>query len=372
MRIVLSLLLILILAIGGYVIYMQACYYRIPDNETIEVVPGTSAEYKQPLQLDTNYRAASYNIGFGAYTSDYTFFMDTGVMANGTKTKGVQSRAASEESVNTCITGDINLMQQASPDFMLFQEVDINSTRSYHINQAEMIEKAFPWHEALFASNFHTPYLMYPFSISPLVLPHGSVDGGLLTLSDYQSNASVRRSYPVSDAIPEKFVDLDRCFALTRIPVEGNHELVLINNHMSAYDKGGEFRARQIQMLFDVLKEERAKGNYVIVGGDFNHALCGSETMYKSAQLQPEWVSVLKDSEIPEGFRVVAPDNLQNVASCRGVDIPYEKDYTYTVTVDGFIASDNVEASAEIIDNGFKYSDHNPVLLNFALKKENS
>ena len=40
---------------------------------------------------------------------------------------------------------------------------------------------------------------------------------------------------------------------------------------------------------------------------------------------------------------------------------------TYTTTVDGFIVSSNVEATAQNIDTGFAYSDHNPVLLTFRL-----
>ena len=42
--------------------------------------------------------------------------------------------------------------------------------------------------------------------------------------------------------------------------------------------------------------------------------------------------------------------------------------YTYTVTVDGFVVSDNVKATARNIDTGFAYSDHNPVLLTFELQ----
>ena len=53
--------------------------------------------------------------------------------------------------------------------------------------------------------------------------------------------------------------------------------------------------------------------------------------------------------------------------TCRNNDVPYEKGYTYTVTVDGFIVSDNVKAAAQNIDTGFEFSDHNPVLLTFEL-----
>ncbi len=40
---------------------------------------------------------------------------------------------------------------------------------------------------------------------------------------------------------------------------------------------------------------------------------------------------------------------------------------TYTVVVDGFIVSDNIEAKAENIDGGFLYSYHNPVVMEFTL-----
>ena len=35
----------------------------------------------------------TYNVGFGAYSPDYTFFMDTGVMRDGTKTTGKYGKA---------------------------------------------------------------------------------------------------------------------------------------------------------------------------------------------------------------------------------------------------------------------------------------
>ena len=46
----------------------------------------------------------------------------------------------------------------------------------------------------------------------------------------------------------------------------------------------------------------------------------------------------------------------------------YEKGYGYTVTVDGFAVSDNVEAVGEVINTEFAYSDHQPVKVTFKLK----
>lgn len=56
------------------------------------------------------------------------------------------------------------------------------------------------------------------------------------------------------------------------------------------------------------------------------------------------------------------------MATCRSSDMPYQKGVNYTVILDGFIVSDNVEAVAENMDTDFTYSDHNPVKMTFTLK----
>ena len=55
--------------------------------------------------------------------------------------------------------------------------------------------------------------------------------------------------------------------------------------------------------------------------------------------------------------------------SARNADMEYVSGETYTVTLDGFIISDNVEClSYENINTGYSYSDHDPVYLEFKLK----
>lgn len=351
-------LLVGVLVVGGYVAYLMATYNRISDNQPVEVQNNPSAL----LKTGETYTAAIYNIGFGAYTPDYTFFLDEGSMADGTETVGVHSVAASKESVLACTDGAISVLKDLDPDFVMLQEVDTDSTRSYQVNQKAAVEQAFPDYSSTFAVNFHSAFLAYP-----LGEPHGTVNAGLLTMGDTQVSDAVRRSYPVDDGFPTKFFDLDRCFLVERLPVEGGHDLVLINSHMSAYDEGGLIRAQQLELLTSVLAQEAAAGNYVIAGGDWNHALCGSLELYESQQNVPPWVATFNESDLPAGFSVVRPTNLESTPTCRGADIPYEKGFTYTVTVDGFIVSDNVVATAENIDTSFLYSDHNPVKLTFSL-----
>ena len=347
-----------VLVVGGYVAYLMLTYNRIPDGEAVEVDNNPAAM----LETGVAYTAATYNIGFGAYTPDYTFFMDEGIMADGTKTVGEHSTAVSRESVLACTQGAIDTLDGLDLDFVLLQEVDTDSTRSYQVNQKQALEQAYPDFSSAFAVNFHSAFLAYPIGD-----PHGVVNAGLLMLGNAHVDSAVRRSFPVDDGFPTKFFDLDRCFLVERLPVSDGRELVLVNSHMSAYDEGGLIRAQQLELLEGVLREEAAAGNYVIVGGDWNHALCGSVDLYESQQQVPPWVSTFDEADLPAGFSVVRPDNLEDVASCRGDDIPYEKGVTYTVTVDGFIVSSNVQASAENIDAGFAYSDHNPVKLTFTL-----
>lgn len=215
--------------------------------------------------------------------------------------------------------------------------MDTDATRSFHIDQSQMVRQAFPQYGAVFASNFHSAYLAYPFHEM-----HGSVQAGLLTLSRYAVAQAERRSYPVDESFPTKFFDLDRCFSIQRLSVAGGGELVLINSHMSAYDEGGTVRAAQLELLGGVLREEREKGNYVIVGGDFNHALCGTVQAFASGQQIPAWVFEFSDSDLPEGFHVVEAENLTEVPTCRSSDMPYTPGVNYTAVLDGFIVSDNL------------------------------
>ncbi len=356
-------------SVASYFGYLEYQYFRIEDNVS-QPINGT-AEYKSPLKLGKPYTTVTYNIGFGAYTPDYTFFMDTGVMNDGTPTVGSLSKAVSKESVINCTEGDIDLLKRGvdignikahQPDFMLLQEVDTAATRSHWVNQEKMITDAFKDYQSVFASNFHAPYLAYPITD-----PHGFVQAGLLTLSDHTISSASRRSYPIDLSWPNKYFDLDRCFLITRMAVENGKDFVLVNSHMSAYDADGGSRAKQIQLLKEFLKEEYSKGNYIVVGGDWNQALCGSVDLYPSQQKRPEWVTILTDEDLPAGFSVVCPDNLKDVATCRGADIPYEKGVTYRVTIDGFVISDNINAQAVTLENNFKYSDHNPQFVEITL-----
>lgn len=334
-----------------YVSYVFISYYRIDDMLPLEVEKVEGADC---ALIGEEYTIVSQNMGFGAYTADFTFFLDG----------GKESRAYSEESVKLCIDAGAQTVYGFSPDFVLFQEVDLDATRTYHIDQYSMLKGTFSGYSSVFAVNYDSPYLFYPF-----YSPHGASKSGMATFSNIGITSSMRRSLPVSTGF-SKLLDLDRCYTVSRIPTENGKELIIYNVHTSAYGSDDEIRTAQMTMLFEDMESEYAKGNYVVCGGDFNHDFTGDSSLKLNGSTSDYgWAQPFPDELIPSGFYrcdAYTGDTLN--PTCRNCDIPYVEG-NYTIIVDGFLVSDNVEVTfLENVDTGFIYSDHNPVVMTFKLK----
>ena len=66
-------LLIILVALIAYLIYLFASYHRIPDNQALKIEKisdGTAAA--DTLTTEKEYSALTYNVGFGAYTPDFS------------------------------------------------------------------------------------------------------------------------------------------------------------------------------------------------------------------------------------------------------------------------------------------------------------
>ena len=143
-------------------------------------------------------------------------------------------------------------------------------------------------------------------------------------------------------------------------------ELVVVNLHLEAYDDG-EGKAAQTAMLFQILEEEYARGNYVIAGGDFNQTFPGTLEKWPIGE-GDVWAPVVLEAEsLPEGWSYVYDDSSP---TCRLLDAPYDSGTSQHYVLDGFIVSPNVEVlSVQTQDLGFKYSDHNPVVMEIGFKE---
>lgn len=340
-----------------YVFYLFASYSRIEDRLVLEVETPEQISPERKSQLTTGhiYSAVTYNIGFGAYTPDFSFFMDG----------GKSSWAKSKESVIEAVKGAGELAASLQPDFAMIEEVDLDSTRSYHVNEWDLLKECLPQDDAVFAQNYHSAFLFYPFT-----QPHGKSNSGIALFSGYPIESALRRSLPISTSL-SKFLDLDRCYSVSRVPVDNGKELVLYAVHMSAYGNSDAIREGQIQMLCEDMEKEYEAGNYVLCGGDFNHDLKASED---AAEKRESWAYPFPRSELPEhlSFAMDSMTEEEKNAlwnSARNADMGYIEGVTYTVTLDGFLISDNIECvSYENINTGYAYSDHDPVYLRFRLK----
>ena len=347
-KILIIVLLVLLVLAGGYVAYVFLDYHRIPDNQTLDVYE----QEPQPIaQTGQEYRVLTWNIGFGAYEDDYGFFMDG----------GTESWAWSEERLLQNLDEIGAVIESLDSDITLLQEVDFDSTRTYHVNEADLLRNYHGLEadtDSVFAVNYDSPFLFYPF-----VRPHGASRSGLLTVSSLTVESALRRSLPVETGFT-KLLDLDRCYRVTRIPVDNGKTLCLYDLHLSAYTSDGKIADEQLEMLLADMQQEYENGN-------FNKDLLGnSGEIFGVSTEGYTWAQPIK-TELFEGknLTLVAPlDENDPQPSCRNADAPYHEGQLL-LTVDGFLVSDNVTVTGSLVyDTGFAYSDHQPVVMTFTLE----
>ena len=188
----------------------------------------------------------------------------------------------------------------------------------------------------------------------------GKVKSGLMTLSKYCPDRVVRHSFPGNYSWPMSLFMLDRCFLVNRYTLSNQKELLVINTHNSAYDDGS-LRARQMDYLRSFLLSEYEKGNYVIVGGDWNQTPYGQEAELPSHRFDTDnLIYMEKDYPAPGwtwAFDPLVPTN-------RRVSIPYDRSNSLTTIIDCYLLSPNIVLEhVKTIDLDFRNSDHQPVEL---------
>jgi len=317
-----------------------------PKPKEVLVLNGNGREIE-----NKEFSLVSWNIGYCVMDAEIDFFMDG----------GKASRAISKERVEANLNEILKILSQEEHDFIFLQEVDKSATRSFYINQYEKFQAFFKEYNSLFAITYKTYWVPVP-----LFEPMGRVLSGLVTLSKYQPNSTLRYTLPGNYSLFTRFLHLDRCFIEERYPINGK-ELILINIHLSAFDKGGFIREQQLAFLFRHIKKEEKKDNYVVIGGDWNSFFPDIEVhAFNEGKKNPTWVPMqLKNEKSLKNWNFVAD---KTVPSCRLADKPYVKEENFLYVVDGFLLSQNIKViEMKGVCLEFKHSDHNPVYLRFEL-----
>jgi len=350
---ILGIISTIIAVVGGYLIYVFSAYYRLDDNLTLDVTTKEGIQLNDTIATDVIYSAMSFNIGYGALTEDYSFFMDG----------GKESRARDENELKENIKGIANDIINSHIDILMLQEVDEDSTRTFGFNEVEDLENKLGYGNYVYAQNYDSPYLFYPITD-----PFGSSKSGIITATSVKIKESIRRRLPISTGF-SKFLDLDRCYSISRVDVTNGKQLCIYNLHLSAYGSNASIREEQLKLLIGDIKKDLEKGNYIICGGDFNHNVREEATENEKT---PDWARPFPFDVLPEqitfGYNVAKISDITS-DSCRNLDTAYVKGTTLTVLLDGIIVSNNIEVEEYIsLPWEFEKTDHNPIQMKFKLK----
>lgn len=337
-------------------------YGTATDYQPEKVIELTSNNVaKTAIASDSTFTFMTWNVGYGGLGKESNFFFDN----NHFYISGGKMVVSPEKSVIKNIEGSAQFIKQEPVDIYLLQEVDVAANRSYYINQFEEISKKIPDYEAIFSTNYKVGYV--PVPIFEPWRSYGAALSGLATYSKFKPTKSTRLQLPGSFDWPDYIFQLDRCAAVHRYDLQNGKQLIVINIHNTAYDKGGVMKKQQMDFLKGILLEEYSKGNYVVAGGDWNQCPPGfafdsfrkttrknkPEFNINPAYLPADWQWVY-DPKVPTNRR------MKNI---------YDKEKTFVTLIDYFLVSPNLEVlNVEGKHLHFEYSDHQPVVMEVKIR----
>ncbi len=344
LRVLFLVIIFLAASFAGLILYAFISDYRPAERTLLSSSPEA-----EPVSDTLEFSLLTWNIGYCGLDEAMDFFYDGGKKVFTPRTDCISN-------LNSVISF---LRQNDYADFILLQEVDRRSRRSYRIDQYESLGEYLKVHSGSFATNYDVFFVPLP-PLSPM----GSVLSGIATFSRHEPVSSERFSFPGTYGFPKQLFMLDRCFMVNRYRLQSGREIVVINTHNEAFDPG-DIRKAQMEYLRKFMMDEYSRGNYVIAGGDWNQVPPGFVPAFPENQVNTEQMA-LPENFFPDDWKW-AFDN--TVPSNRSVVAAYDPAVTTTTVIDFFLVSPNVETTFIMCyDLSFKNSDHNPVLMRVRLK----
>lgn len=245
MLFVLSALVILILLVVGF--YFWASGTTIPSHRYAQIItlPDT---VPPPAEPKSEFTLMTYNSGYFSG------------MTNNLPVR--PQRALFEKNSDTFIQH----FQHHSPDFILFQEIDFFSHRSYYMDQLNLLMTQLHYSYAAKAINWDKRYVPFPYW--PPAVQFGRILAGQVVVSRYPIlfHQPIVLPKPQRNPFYYNTFYINRLIQVVKIEI-GTHTLILLNVHLEAFDQ--ETRQIQAQKVLEVYRSY--KDQYpVIVAGDFN------------------------------------------------------------------------------------------------------
>jgi len=348
-----NILKLLLLVIVGILIYISGIliintiYDYRPETMPLEM----AAPHNLPnMEMKSSFSMISWNIGYAGLGNNSDFFYDGGRM-----TRPV--REDFDRYWNQILA---RVQTFDSLGFILLQELDTASSRSYGINQFSAIEHSLGSHRGSFAKIYDVKYVPMP-----LFNPMAKVVSGLATFSSFACSEVSQVAFPGNYAWPKRIFTPDRCFIQTVFNLPGEKKLFIINTHNSAFDDGS-LRKNQLALLYDYMEKAFLDGHYVIAGGDWNMNPAGYHNM--------GFISGDPAFRLPGVGGVEGPDSNWSVVfdpdypTNRELDAPYVPGKTRATIIDFYLCSPNINVlEVRTLYDGFRNADHQPVFIRFCL-----
>lgn len=340
-----------VLAVGWYHDWVPAATDRILPRNIAE------ADYRI---ADSVLSFVIWNIGYGGLGQESDFFFDD----EGIWYSGSSMVHAPKPLVEKNMLGIVKTIASTKADFFLIQEMDEKADRSYHINQFETISRALPGFMPTMATNYRCRRVPIP-----LLEPwnnYGAVESGLGTFARFQHLEGTRHQLPGKYPMPDRLFQLDRCVALHRFTLKNGKQLVVMNLHNAAHDPGDKIKSIQLPFIRDLAVAEYEKGNYVVLGGDWNQC----PPYFRFDAFSPGFTQGyhqgnVPDDMFPDNWRYAYDPAVPTNRKCRN---PYTEGKTFVTLIDFFLVSPNVQVrEVKGLDQKFEYSDHQPVWMEVLL-----
>ena len=335
-----------LLYVSGILIINSAVNYK-PETKNLDI---TGQDNVSDISGHNTFSILSWNIGYACLGNKSDFFYDGGKMVRPVR----KDYELYKKDILECINAFDSL------DFILIQEIDTASTRSYGINQYAEISGCTPAHSNVFAKNYDVAYVPVP-----VFRPMSKVISGLAVFSQFSIASAIQVVFPENYAWPTNLFMPDRCFILTIFDLPDGRKLHIINTHNSAFDDGS-LRISQLRLLHEYMQSAYQKGDYVVAGGDWNLNPEGYDnTFFVSGDIALNVPGMLPASPPASTWAIAFdPDYPTN----RDVSAPYVPGLTPTTIIDYFMCSPNIKVlDVRTLYDGFKNSDHQPVYLRFEL-----
>ena len=244
-KIILFVLLVFLISVT--VFYFWGSSGTIPENE-LSRIKNYCKDVKDPPGNRQVFRVITYNIGY---------------LSGMTNNLPVRTE---KEFFQENMENFLTLLKEINPDFIGFQEIDINSHRSYNVNQPDVIAEKTGFSHSALAINWDKRYVPFPYW--PPSVHFKRMLSGQVILSRYPIIKTNRIVLKKPDNKPFYYnaFYLDRLIQVAEIRIKGRI-LLIMNVHLEAFER--ETRELQARVVMSVYREFKDKYPVILIG-DFN------------------------------------------------------------------------------------------------------